>query len=152
MRPLSKKTRYALFALEYLARLGSEVRALAAEIAVAQKLPPKFLEAILVELRRKGILDSKRGKGGGYRLRRAASDVSLGEVIRIFDGPLAPLRCASESSFVPCGECADVEHCATRAVIKQVRDGMAAVLDNTSLADLVARAPQTPRAPNMYFI
>jgi Rrf2 family protein len=113
---------------------------LIADLADKQHLPKKFLELILLELKNAGVLHSKKGKGGGYFLRKSADKIALGEVIRIFDGPLAPLPCVSERSFLACEECEDAATCSTRFVMKQVRDGMAKILDNTSLADLVKKS------------
>src|SRR5688572_16222854 len=136
MRSLSQKTKYALRALQYLAKARGKGPVLISTLAKAEQIPQKFLEAILLDLKNQGILQSKKGKGGGYLLLRAPSAVTLGEVIRLFDGPLAPLPCVSEMAFKKCDECPDVETCPTRSVMKEVRDAMAAILDRTTLADL----------------
>ena len=81
------------------------------DIAERENVPRKFLEAILVDLRKRGLLDSRRGKYGGYRLAKPADAISFGEIIRIVDGPLAPLPCASKSGFRPCDDCTDVNSC-----------------------------------------
>src|SRR5438874_12513537 len=107
MRNLSHKTRYALRALKMLAREEHAGLMLISDMAEREKLPHKFLELILLDLRKRGILQSKKGKGGGYALRRTPEQITVGEVIRVFDGPLAPLPCVSESSFVKCEECPD---------------------------------------------
>lgn len=134
---LSQKARYALRALLRLARQDDDALVLIADLADEEKIPRKFLEAILVELRKHGLLDSKRGKAGGYRLAREPSAITLGEVIRILDGPLAPLPCASRTAFRPCDDCTDVETCSVRWVMRDVRDAIAAVLDHRTLADVV---------------
>jgi Rrf2 family protein len=155
LKTLSQKTRYALRALQYLARTDRQAPVLIAELADKERLPRKFLEAILLELKNAGVLHSKKGKGGGYFLRKSADQISLGEVIRIFDGPLAPLPCVSERAFMACEECEDAETCGTRVVLKEVRDGMAKVLDRTTLADLIKRSDglkKQRRAGSMYFI
>jgi Rrf2 family protein len=155
MKSLSQKTKYALRALQHLARLNKQEPVLIAELADKEHLPKKFLEMILLELKNAGVLYSKKGKGGGYYLRKSPDQIRLGEVIRIFDGPLAPLPCVSERSFMQCEECADAETCGTRFVMKEVRDGMAKVLDGTSIADLVRRSDalqKNRKAGPMYFI
>jgi Rrf2 family protein len=113
---------------------------LIATIAEEESIPLKFLQVILLKPKDQGLLESKKGKGGGYRLNRPPSTITLGSVIRTLEGPLAPLPCASETAFRACVECKDIETCGTRIIMRQVRDAMAAVLDNTTLADLVRRA------------
>jgi Rrf2 family protein len=101
-----------------------------------QRIPHKFLEVILWELKRQGIVESKKGKGGGYRLVAPPQTVTIGSIIRIIDGPLAPLPCASETAYRQCDECIDVAKCGTRIVMREVRDAMAAILDKKTLADI----------------
>jgi Rrf2 family protein len=103
------------------------------------------------------LLNSKKGKGGGYQLSRPPSTVTIGSIIRMMEGPLAPLPCASETAFRPCEECQDVEHCSTRIIMREVRDAIAEVLDKTTLADLIrktetARQDPKSRGPLMYYI
>ncbi len=112
---------------------------LIADLSSQEDIPRKFLEVILLELKNHGVLQSKRGKGGGYELGREPATVTLGEVIRLFDGPLAPLPCASERAFRKCDDCHDIATCGTRMVMREVRDAMAKILDNTTLADLLGR-------------
>jgi Rrf2 family protein len=123
----------ALYALA-----GDDARGpvLIADLAEREKIPRKFLEAILLELKNAGVLKSKKGKGGGYSLARPAEQITMGQVIRIIDGPLAPIPCASERAFVKCEECVDEATCGTRQVMKKVRDAIAAILDSTTLADV----------------
>ncbi|MFD1628045.1 RrF2 family transcriptional regulator [Azospirillum griseum] len=133
---LSQKAKYALRALIMLAEQGNgDDLILIADIAERENIPRKFLEAILVELRKHGLLYAKRGKSGGYRLARPPADITFGEVIRLIDGHLAPLPCASKFSFKPCEDCGDPEACSVRWLMTQVRDATAGVLDNHSLAD-----------------
>ena len=139
MRTLSKKSSYALRALVALARRHGLGPVLIAELAEKEQIPKKFLELVLLDLKNAGILQSKKGKGGGYALARTPDAITLGEVIRLFDGPLAPLPCASERAFVKCEECDDVETCAIRTVMKEVRDATARILDGTTLATLLRR-------------
>ena len=139
MRTISKRTQYGLKAMLALARRYREGPMLIATLAREESIPLKFLEAILLNLKSQGLLESKKGKGGGYHLSRPPSTITLGSVIRMMEGPLAPLPCASETAFKPCAECKDVENCGTRIIMRQVRDAMASVLDSTTLADLVRR-------------
>jgi Rrf2 family protein len=134
---LSKKAKYALKALFALAQdnVNGQKSMLIAEIARQERIPKKFLEAILLDLKNDGILYSKRGKTGGYALRKTPDQISVGQVIRVIDGPLALIPCASQSAFVPCEECLDVETCAIRLTMRKVRDATASILDSTTLAD-----------------
>ena len=134
---LSKKAKYALKALFALAQdnVNGQKSMLIAEIARQERIPKKFLEAILLDLKNDGILYSKRGKTGGYALRKTPDQISVGQVIRVIDGPLALIPCASQSAYVPCEECLDVETCAIRLTMRKVRDATASILDNTTLAD-----------------
>jgi Rrf2 family protein len=155
MKSLSQKTKYALRALQLLAREHGKGPILISELAVKEDIPKKFLELILLELKHQGILQSKKGKGGGYFLRQPPDKVTLGQVIRAFDGPLAPLPCVSETSFRRCEECRDEMICGTRHVMKEVRDAMAKILDGTTLADLLKRVDtltKDRKAGLMYYI
>ncbi|MGE3312383.1 MAG: Rrf2 family transcriptional regulator [Limisphaerales bacterium] len=134
---LSRKAKYGIQALMHLGRRGKGVPVLIKEIAEKERLPRKFLEAILLELKGAGILGARPGKGGGYTLNREPQTVTLGRVIRLIDGPLAPIPCVSQTAYVPCQDCPDEKTCAIRAVMKQVRDATARVLDETTLADLL---------------
>jgi Rrf2 family protein len=155
MRNLSQKTRYALKALKAFAREDGQGLILIGDLAEREQLPRKFLELILLDLKRRGILQSKKGRGGGYALRRAPDQITLGEVIRIFDGPVAPLPCVSETAYGKCEECPDAALCGVREVFKEVRDGMSKILDAVTVGDLVRREErlgQERRRGNMYFI
>jgi Rrf2 family protein len=134
---LSNKAKYGLKALMHLA--GAQGVSLAADIAADNNIPRKFLDAILLELTKAGILSSKKGKGGGYMLARPADAVTAGQIIRILDGPLAPIACASRTAYRPCPDCPDVDACAIRDVMLDVRDAMALILDRTSIAMMRAR-------------
>jgi Rrf2 family protein len=109
------------------------------EVARAEKIPHKFLEAILLELKREGILRSKKGKGGGYSLALPADTVTLGRVVRLIDGPLAPVRCVSQTAYAVCADCPDEKTCHTRLIMKDVRDAIANVLDGTTLDDIIRK-------------
>jgi Rrf2 family protein len=136
---LSMKAKYGLRALLYLAKQPDQVPVLISDLAENEDIPKKFLELILLDLKKHGILQSKKGKGGGYSLRRKPEAIKLGRVIRVLDGPLAPVPCVSETAYVPCDECKDERTCGIRIVMKEVRDAMASILDNTSLADLMGK-------------
>jgi Rrf2 family protein len=136
MKTLSKKCKYALQALYGLTAEYGKGPVLISTLSKRQRIPHKFLEVILWELKQRGILESKKGKGGGYLLAKPPSSVTIGSVIRIIDGPLAPLPCASETAYRKCDECVDVAKCGTRIVMREVRDAMAAILDKKTLADV----------------
>jgi Rrf2 family protein len=131
---LSRKAKYAIKALLALAEHehGEPVRI--SDLARAEQIPPKFLELILLGLRNQGILRSRKGKGGGYLLARDPSEIYLGQIVRMFDGPLAPVPCASQTAYVPCADCRNEAVCGVHLAMKEVRDATARVLDGTSLA------------------
>jgi Rrf2 family protein len=131
---LSQKCKYALQALLVLARENSDDLLLVSDIAERENLPKKFLEAILLELNRNGLVRSRRGRGGGYALAKPADLITFGQVVRIMDGPLAPLSCVSVNYYRRCDDCKDEQACEIRRVMRRVRDAIAAELDGTSLA------------------
>ncbi len=133
MRQLSKRTQYSLRALYALTRKFGEGPVLITTLAETETIPKKFLEQILVSLKSAGFVSSKKGKGGGYVLAQPPEKITIGSVIRAIEGPLAPLPCASETRFRKCDECVDIQTCGTRIVMRQVRDAMAAILDETTL-------------------
>jgi len=133
---LSKKAKYALKALLFLAREKGKGAVLIAHIAQKEGVPKKFLELILLDLKHQGILQSKKGKGGGYYLGKSPEQISFGQVIRILDGPLAPLPCVSLTAYQRCEECKDEVTCGIRMVMKELRDSTARILDGMSLADV----------------
>jgi Rrf2 family protein len=139
---LSQKARYALRALVELARAPPEAQLTAAELATRADAPRKFLEAILLELARRSIVVSRRGKFGGYVLARDPASVSFAEVIRAIDGPLALAPCVSKMAFRKCHDCPSLEGCALRGALAMARDATAAVLEAYSLADAVASASE----------
>jgi len=134
VRQLSKRTQYSLRALYALTRKFGEGPVLITNLAQEETIPKKFLEQILVSLKSAGFVSSKKGKGGGYVLAQPPEKITIGSVIRAIEGPLAPLPCASETRFRKCDECVDIQTCGTRIVMRQVRDAMAAILDETTLA------------------
>jgi len=134
---LSQKCKYALQALLLLAREPAQDLQLVSDIAEREKLPKKFLEAILLELNRNGLVRSRRGRGGGYALAKPADLITFGQVVRIIDGPLAPLSCVSVNYYRRCDDCKDEMTCEIRKVMRRVRDAISAELDGTSLQDAV---------------
>lgn len=130
---LTKKGKYGLKAIVHLAKLPRGQSALVADIAETNNIPKKFLDAILGELRNAGFLYSKKGKGGGYTLAKRAEDIIIGDVIRVLDGPLAPIQCASRTAYRPCDDCADERRCAVRLIMLDVREAISNVLDNYTL-------------------
>src|SRR5882724_7346807 len=137
MRTLSKRTQYGMKAMIALGRRYREGPILISTLAREESIPLKFLEAILLDLKSRGLLESKLGRKGGYRLARPPSAITIGSIIRVMEGPLAPLPCASETAFKACEECVDVENCGTRIIMRRVRDAISDVLDRTTLAELV---------------
>jgi Rrf2 family protein len=127
-----------LQALLLLAREPTQDLQLVSDIAEREKLPKKFLEAILLELNRNGLVRSRRGRGGGYALAKPADLITFGQVVRIIDGPLAPLSCVSVNYYRRCDDCKDEMTCEIRKVMRRVRDAISAELDGTSLQDAVA--------------
>jgi Rrf2 family protein len=141
---LTNKGKYGLKAIIHLARLEAGDTAQVADIAQQNNISKKFLDAILLDLRNAGMLRSKKGPGGGYALAKPARSIKVGAVVRALDGPLAPIACASRSAFRACDDCGDIDLCAVRSVMRDVRDSMAAVLDNRSVADLAKRPAAKP--------
>ena len=138
---LSMKAKYALRALIVLST--NEKKMLQSK-AIAQQadVPAKFLETILAELKNNQMVDSKRGIFGGYFLSKPASDIQIGEVIRVLDGTLAPLACASVHQYKKCDDCLDEETCVIRKLMVNVRNAISDVLDHHTLADLLKLSPK----------
>ncbi len=134
---LSKKTKYAFHALTYLGKHQGEGSVLIQDIAAEHGISHKFLENILLELKKAGFLGSKKGKGGGYYLIKAPKDIPLSRIIRLLDGPIALLPCVSLNYYEPCEECKDQEKCGLNKVMIQVRDETLNILENKSLADIL---------------
>lgn len=133
---LSKKTKYGLKALAYIARQQGNAPVQVASIAASEKISHKFLESILLTLRKAGILGSKKGKGGGYYLLKEAKDIQMDDVIRLLEGPIAMLPCVSLNFYEKCDDCADETTCSLHILMLQVRDSTLQVLQKTNLADL----------------
>jgi Rrf2 family protein len=135
---LSQKARYALHALIVLAEHGAGEPKMIADIAKEARVPRKFLEQILLELKKRGIVRSLRGRAGGYLLGKAPKAITFAEVIRTIDGPLALAPCVSTTAYHRCEDCVDEETCAIRKVLLAARDATAAVLEERTLAGAMA--------------
>ncbi len=127
-----------MLALTKLAREYGKGAMLISELAKSEKLPQRFLENILLELKKKGILGSKLGKSGGYFLLRHPKDVNLAEIVRHFEGPIALLACVSEKAYQSCEFCKDETACNIRKVFKEIRDSTFEKLENTTLEVLIS--------------
>jgi Rrf2 family protein len=139
---LSKRGEYGLRAMIRLAEPAPKsdvpVMMQIKDISQREQISPKFLEQILLTLKNAGLLHSKMGVGGGYYLARSASEITLGQIFRVLDGPVAPIRCVSQTAYEPCG-CPDEQTCGLRLAMSDVRNAIADILDNTSLADITSR-------------
>jgi Rrf2 family protein len=152
---LSMKSKYALRAALRLAVTYGSGPVPIADLSDSERIPRKFLEQILLELKRHGILASAMGRGGGYRLRIPPEQVTFGQIIRIFDGPLAPVRCASLTAYEPCPDCGPEQTCAVRPVMKEARDALAAILDKVTLTEALRRQREASSGANgagMFYI
>lgn len=155
MKTLSKKCKYALQALYGLTAEYGHPPVQASTLSEHHRIPRKFLEVILWELKQRGLVESKKGRHGGYWLVKPPDTITIGSVIRMIDGPLAPLPCASETAYRRCDECTDVQKCGTRIVMREIRDAMAAILDHKTLADVCGTVQQLhalERESLMYYI
>ncbi|SIQ17078.1 transcriptional regulator, BadM/Rrf2 family [Rhizobium sp. RU20A] len=132
---ISQKAKYAMRALVALARVEPGTSLMIGEIAESQAIPKKFLEQILLDLKREGIVTSRRGKAGGYLMMRTPDAVSFGEVLRLIDGPLAPLPCLSKVAYHRCADCSNESACEIRHVFAKVAEATRDILDGTTLAD-----------------
>jgi len=133
---LSKKTKYGLKALTYIARSEGESPVQVGEIAKSEQIPQKFLEGILLTLRKSGVLGSKKGKHGGYYLRSEPSEIKMTDVMRVLEGPIAMVPCVSLNFYEKCDDCPDENLCSVNKLMLQVRDSTLKVFRNTTLADL----------------
>ncbi len=136
---LSKKAKYGLKALEYIAKQEQNRPIHTSEISLAESIPRKFLEAILLDLKREGILKSKQGKNGGYLLLKAPEDVTIGRVVRLFDGPIALLPCVSSNYYEPCDDCENEAFCGLKNIFAEVREATGSILDKLTLRDVLIR-------------
>jgi Rrf2 family protein len=134
---ISKKTKYAINALVYLAKNQNQGNIRIGEVAQSENIPQKFLEAILLDLRNAGMLNSKKGKGGGYSLRMDPKEINLAEVMRLFDGPIAPLPCVTYRYYERCEECKDEATCGIREVFLEVRNATVRLLKKASIQSIL---------------
>ena len=139
---LSKRAKYGIRALVHLGQLQGEGPIQIRDISEKLSIPRKFLEAILLDLRNEGILQSRKGKEGGYLMERSPDTITLGRVIRLLDGPLAVVPCVSQTAYARCDDCPDEKQCVIRWVMKDVRDSTAKILDQITLDQLVKKANQ----------
>ena len=136
---LTKKAKYALKATAYLAGLPLDVLVSGKEIAEMQNIPKKFLDAILIELKNHGLIYSKKGLNGGYCLARKASSIVVGDVIRVIDGPLAPIACASKTRYRPCDDCLDEASCRVKKVMQEAQQALSSVFDSITLEQMAVK-------------
>jgi Rrf2 family protein len=148
---LTAKGKYGLKAVVHLSCLPKGETAQCVDIAEANNIPKKFLDAILGDLRNAGIVHAKKGPGGGYTLARPPSEIKVGFVIRTLDGPLAPIACASRTAYQACEDCDDVKTCIVRLTMVKVRDAVADILDRLTFADMLA-LDSGQKTPLMYHI
>jgi Rrf2 family protein len=138
---LSRKTKYAINALVYLARESKDSEPVQiSRIAESENIPRKFLEAILLELRHAGMLNSRKGKTGGYYLQKSMEEINIADVMRLFDGPIALLPCVAYKYYERCEECVDEETCGIRSVFSDVRAQTVKMLKGATLAEIVKRS------------
>lgn len=135
---LSKRTKYGLKALTFIARVEDDNPVQIATIAKNENISHKFLESILLSLRKAGILGSKKGKGGGYYLLKDSKEITMDEIIRLLEGPIAMVPCVSLNFYEKCDDCPDEEKCSVHNLMIEVRDATLEVLRNKTLADVVA--------------
>jgi Rrf2 family protein len=135
---LAQKTRYALRALLYLAEAEKGRSVQVADIAATQQVPRKYLELILLDLKKAGMVGSRRGPGGGYVLAKPPAEITFADVVRLMDGPIALVPCASLNFYARCDDCHDEATCAIRRVMEQVRVDADRILSGTTLADAAA--------------
>ena len=132
---LSKKTKYGLKALSYLAKQETNVPILISDISESENISKKFLESILLTLKKSGILSSKKGKGGGYYLIKNANEIKISTVIRLLEGPIAMLPCVSLNYYEKCDDCKSEERCSLNILMAEVRDSTLKILENKTLAN-----------------
>ena len=137
---ISKKTIYAFKALIHLAGIPCGQPVLIADLARDENIPKKFLEFILLSLRKGGLLQSRVGKGGGYTLALPANKITIGSIVRILEGDIAPVQCLSTTNYARCEECRDEATCGIRLTMTDVNVALATVLDGLTLADMVERS------------
>jgi Rrf2 family protein len=143
---IAQKTRYALRSLLFLAEEQGAGPTQLSRIAETQRVPPKYLELIMLDLKKAGLVKSARGPKGGYKLARTPEEISFGEIVRTMEGPIALVSCASVNFYAPCGDCHDEATCAIRRAFTILRDQSTAVLDSISLAEAAQWEERLPAA------
>lgn len=133
---LTMKGKYGIKALIHLSRLQPDEMQQSAVIAEANGIPKKFLDTILSDLRNAGLIQTRKGRSGGYQLGRPADTISVAQILRVLDGPISPISCVSKTAYQKCYDCADQETCEVRVLMLEVRDSMLSVLENRTLRDL----------------
>src|SRR5215467_14480570 len=147
---LSRKTKYAINALVYLARENKDGEPVQiSKIAESENIPRKFLEAILLELRHAGMLNSKKGKTGGYYLQQSPKEINIADVMRLFDGPIALLPCVAYKYYERCEECVDEETCGIRSVFSDVRSETVRALKQATLAEIIKRSEKLKKETSL---
>jgi len=136
---LTKKAQYAIYALKYLTREYEKGPVITQEISESEKIPKKFLENILLDLKRNGFVGSKMGKGGGYYLLKDPDSINLADVVRLFDGAIALISCATFRYYEPCTQCKDEARCSVKFFIKEIRDETVNMLKNITLRKLIEK-------------
>ncbi|MDX2168314.1 MAG: Rrf2 family transcriptional regulator [Deltaproteobacteria bacterium] len=144
---LSKRAKYGLKALLMLADRYGQGPTLNADIARTEHIPAKFLELILLALKREGLVSSRKGRHGGYQLAKPPQEITVGRAVRVLDGPQAPLPCVSRTAYERCEECHDEAACALRLVMEEAFQASARILDTTTLADLLQRSRTAGKLP-----
>jgi len=134
---LSKKTKYGLKALSFIAKRTDNKPVQIATIAKSENISQKFLESILLTLRKSGFLGSKKGKGGGYYLLKDPKDIKMSSVMRVLEGPIAMVSCVSLNFYEKCGDCPDEKSCSVHNLMIEVRDSALNIFNNKSLSDLI---------------
>lgn len=142
---ISQKAKYALKALVALARVSEGKPSSIRDLAARETIPQSFLEQILIELRRAGLVESRRGKDGGYLLAQPPSAIGLGRVLRLIDGPLAPLPCLSRTAYRRCSDCSDEANCTVRRIFQDMYETTVEIMDRTTLEDALNAPAQADR-------
>ncbi len=142
---ITKKSKYAIKALIYLAKKKSKEPVLIEEISNDEKIPKKFLEAILLDLRKAGYLGSKKGKGGGYYLLKSAGEINMADIMRLFDGAIALVPCVAHKYYEPCEECLDEITCPIREVFRVIREQTVATLKDNTFSELLEKERKLKR-------
>jgi len=143
---LTKKAKYAIKAMIYLSKKKKGEHALISEISDNERIPKKFLEAILLDLRKAGYLGSKKGKGGGYYLIKSPEEINMADVLRLFEGAIALVPCVAHKYYERCEECVDEETCAIREVFRIVREQTVAILKENNFAEVIAKEKKLKKA------